>query len=404
MMMTEMISKEAARQFLVNYHNLNTSQAFSGLEGILKLFRKLGSIQYDPLNVVGRNADLVLQSRIRDYKPEMLHQLLYNEHSLIDGFDKEMCIYLSEDFPKFERIRAANGLNTRNTLLRRKQLEALDLLEEICDHISKHGAIASKDISIGESRQSRWGHRKLSSAALDYLYVIGELCVSNKIGTQKIYDFAKNVIPFHANMKEDFQNEDEFLCWYVKRRIGSVGLLWDKSGGAWQGHFLSDKKKREKALKQLLEQGELSCIYVENIKAPFYFLKEDKHYFDLKNNDKQVRFLAPLDNLLWDREMISKLFAFDYRWEVYTPAVKRRYGYYVLPVLYGNQLIARFEPLKAKKNTLFQIKNWWWEPDVRISNDLLASIDIAFRDFCQFLDIEYSKELINTIVSAASRA
>lgn len=88
-----MLSKEDAREFLVNYHNLNGSQNYCGLSGVLKYFKKVGSIQYDPLNVVGRNADLVLQSRIINYNKEMLQDLLYKEHTLVDGFDKEMYNY-----------------------------------------------------------------------------------------------------------------------------------------------------------------------------------------------------------------------------------------------------------------------------------------------------------------------
>lgn len=394
-MKTNVISKEEARQYLVNYHNLNGSQNYCGLEGILQYFEKVRSIQYDPLNVVGRNADLVLQSKIENYKPEMLHHLLYTEHVLVDGFDKEMCIYLTDDFPKFERIRMASGFATKCTLKNRNQLDALDILDEVRDYIVKNGAIGSKDISIGHSRESRWGHKKLSSAALDYLYTIGELCVVNKFGTQKLYDFTANVLPSQILRADPLKNEDEFLCWYIKRRIGSVGILWDKNGGAWQGHYLSDKKKREITLQRLLEEGEITQLYVEDIKTPFYITKGEEHLFTKTNKQKQVKFLAPLDNLLWDREMVKQLFHYEYSWEVYTPVDKRKYGYYVLPVLYGDKLIARFEPEKAKKNAPFTIKNWWWEPDVAITKDLLDAINIAIYDFCKYLDVKNSNEFYN---------
>lgn len=103
------ISKEDARKFLINYHNLNNYDNFTGKEGILKCFNQIKSIQYDPLDVVGRNADLVLQARVNEYKPNLLHELLYQSHDLIDGFDKEMCIYLTTEFNRFTRIRKSNG-------------------------------------------------------------------------------------------------------------------------------------------------------------------------------------------------------------------------------------------------------------------------------------------------------
>ncbi len=385
------ISKKDARQYLVNYHNLTASQSYSGYEGMIDFFTKVGSIQYDPLNVVGRNADLVLQARIQDYKPEMLHTLLYSDHQLIDGFDKEMCIYLSKDFPKFERIREATGLATKSTLTYRNQLEALEILDEVRDFINQHGAISSKDISIGQSYVSRWGHKKLSSAALDYLYSIGELCVVNKTGTQKIYDYTSKVLAPTINTKDPFQSEDEFLSWYIKRRIGSVGMIWDKNGGAWQGHYISDKSKRETILQRLLEVGEIILLKVEDIKSPFYMCKKDVALLNNASQQSLVKFLAPLDNMLWDREMVKQIFDFEYRWEVYTPVDKRKYGYYVLPVLYGNQLVARFEPDKAKKNTPFTIKHWWWEPGVSITKELLDAVELAMIEFCKYLGVEYTK-------------
>jgi uncharacterized protein YcaQ len=99
------ISKEELRRFLVVYQGLYTNNTFIGEEGIKKFIERVGCIQYDPLNIVGRNADLVIQSRIEDYDPVMLEDLLYNKRELIDGWDKMMSIYCTEDWPYFERIR-----------------------------------------------------------------------------------------------------------------------------------------------------------------------------------------------------------------------------------------------------------------------------------------------------------
>ncbi|MNE32107.1 hypothetical protein D3C80_1257030 [compost metagenome] len=268
------------------------------------------------------------------------------------------------------------------------------------DHIRKNGAIGSKDISISMSQknENRWGHKKLSSAALDYLYTVGELCVVNKNGTQKQYDFTDNVLPSHLLQPDPFKDEDdEFLFWYIKRRIGSVGMVWDKRGGAWQGHFLSDKDKREQTLHELCEAGEIIRVYVEDINTPFYIKKGDEHHFTISGINNQVRFLAPLDNVLWDREMIKQLFDFEYSWEVYTAVEKRKYGYYVLPVLYGDQLIARFEPEKVKTNTPFTIKKWWWEPGKKVTDDLHDVIHRAIYEFSRYLGAECLEDYSNVI-------
>lgn len=395
------ISKEEARGFLVSYHNLNRIEAFEGMEGVLKCFNRIKSIQYDPLDVVGKNPDLVLQSRVAGYKPELLYDLLYRQHKLIDGFDKEMCIYAASEFTSFARVRAAYGRSTMNTLAYRGQLKALELLDEVRGFIKKNGITGSKDLSIGGGQTGRWGHKKLSSAALDYLYSIGELSVKEKRGVQKYYDFTENVVPKEYLQKEDFLSDDDFLDWYVGRRVRAVGLLWNKRGGAWQGHYISDAKARQKALERLLEKKELKQVYVEGIDDPFYYPTEAEGFFNVHNNKSYVRFLAPLDNLLWDREMTKRLFDFEYRWEVYTPASKRKYGYYVLPVLYGTSLVARFEPERSKKGEAFVIKHWWWEPSAAVTDELLEQVQQAIRDFAAYLSVPCKDSYIDVIMKQA---
>ena len=391
------ISLEEARSFLVNYHNLNEVREYRGIDGIIQCFQQLKSIQYDPLNVVGRNADLVLQSRVRDYEPSMLYDLLYRQHRLIDGFDKEMCIYEADEYVNFARVRKANVKRTEATLAYRGQLDALNIVEEVRDYIKKNGMTSSKDLSIGESRESRWGHKKLSSAALDYLYCRGDLAIKEKRGTQKYYDFTDNVLAKELLEADDFIDDTEFLQWYIKRRIQCVGLLWNKRGGSWQGHYLSDKKTRENVINHLVDTKKLQVVYIEGIDTPFYLPYEAQCHFNYPNKG-HVKFLAPLDNMLWDREMINRIFHFDYRWEVYTPVDKRKYGYYVLPVLYGTKLIARFEPYKSKKEEPFMIKNWWWEPEITVTDVMLGEIHRTIKDFARYLSVPCKESYTDVIM------
>ncbi|NLJ67235.1 MAG: winged helix DNA-binding domain-containing protein [Clostridiales bacterium] len=396
--MKDTILKEELRQFLVNYHNLNDYESLAGKDGVMKYFNRVGSIQYDPLNVVGRNPDLVLQSKVQGYKPEILESLLYNERALVDGYDKEMNIYRAEDYPLFAKIREAHTQSTIKTLSYRGQLEALDILDDIRRFIRENGITGSKDISIGESRGSSWGHRKLSSAALDYLYSTGELCVAERRGTQKYYDFTSNVLPGGFTYNFEFDNEEEFLKWYIKRRIRSVGALWEKSGGGWLGHYISDSRKRKVILEMLYDEGEIIRFTVSGLNVPFYIAKEDEDFFEFKEKKKKVKFLAPLDNMIWDRDMVSKVFDFEYRWEVYTPVAKRKFGYYVLPVIYGNQFIARFEPEKIAPNVPFTIKSWYWEPGIELTDEMLEAIDLAISNFADYLGVPRIQDYFDIIV------
>ena len=153
-----------------------------------------------------------------------------------------------------------------------------------------------------------------------------------------------------------------------------MGMLWNKNGGGWLGQYLQEKNLRQRILDEYVADGSIQCVEIEGISDKFYIRTKDAFLFDTNSStiSEPIRFIAPLDNLLWDRGMLSKLFDFDYSWEVYVPVTKRKYGYYVIPVLYGKRFIARFEPQKS--NSHIQIKNWWWEKGVSVSNDMIDLI------------------------------
>ena len=388
------ISNEAARNFLVNYQNLNMNGNLKGPAGVMDYMQKVRCIQYDPLDVVGRNADLVLQSRITNYRSEVLFDLLYKERALYDAPDKMISIIPIEDYPSMLRIRQKTVEQLKDILTWRKSLAALDLLEEITEYIRENGPFPANKINIGEHAESgKWGHKKLSSAALDYLYHSGVLGISSKQKTHKVYDlrerlFSKEIL----RTKDPFKTDYDFAKWYIKRRIGAVGLVWNKNGGEWLGFYVQDTKLRTQILQELVDEGELLELSIEGSKEIFYIRKEDEILLGKPARKNIAQFIAPLDNLIWDRGLIKELFNFEYTWEVYTPAVKRKFGYYVLPVLYKNQFIARFEPEPNRGKTPLQIKNWWWEPDIKITEEMISAISDAFERFSKFLGVDMMEE------------
>ena len=367
------LSKEEFRSFLIRYHSLDNFSRLSGnaktgvldpVAQIKKLMRRLGSVQYDPLNVVGRNPDLVFQTRIKDFAADLLEGLLYKERYLVDGWDKEMSIYPVADWPRFSRIRQSEAESTLETLKYRGQEEVLTYLPQIMEEVRKRGALKANDIKLGACKENRWGHRQVSGAALDYLNMSGELGIHSKKSAQKIYAPIENLLPERIiNTPDPFPVDDDFFEWYFLRRIGAMGAYWVRSGPGWLGHYLSDPDLRKRILKKLEGKKTIVPIEVPEIKETFYIRRKDLPLLHEKNQyDGAARFLAPLDNMLWDRLLVKKVFDFEYTWEVYVPQAKRKYGYYVLPVLYRNSLIGRFEPVKHEKGRPLAVKNWWWEP------------------------------------------
>ena len=388
------ISNLTARNFLVNYQNLNGNGNLKGSTGVTEYMNKVRCIQYDPLDVIGRNADLVLQSRVANYRSEVLFDLLYKERALYDAPDKMISIIPTEDYPAMARIRQKTVEQLRDILTWRNSLAALELLDEITEYIRENGPLPANKINIGEHADSgKWGHKKLSSAALDYLYHSGVLGISSKQKTHKVYDLSERLFPKELlRAKDPFKKDYDFAKWYIKRRIGAVGLVWNKNGGEWLGFYVQDSKLRTQVLKELVEEGELIELSIEGSKETFYIRKEDGALLGKPARKNIAQFIAPLDNLIWDRGLIKELFDFEYSWEVYTPAVKRKFGYYVLPVLYKNQFVARFEPEPNRGTSPLQIKNWWWEPGVEIAAEMISAISDAFVRFSKFLGVEMMEE------------
>lgn len=383
------ISKENARDFLVNYQGLSDFGQFEGYEGAKHFMERVRCIQYDPLDVVGRNPDLVLQSRVKNYRPQMLYDLLYKERFLVDGFDKVVSIILMEDYPGMARVRKATTDSLVGILANRGSSEALNMLDETVAYVRENGPLPANKINIGgRAEKGGWGHGKLSSAALDYLFHDGRIGIHSKQKAQRVYDLSERLYKPEILIAPDpFTDEDAFLRWYIKRRIGSIGMVWNRNTGAWLWHFLYNRHPREEIIRELVSDGELIELRVEGSKEPFYIRREEEGLLGKPSKNATAQFIAPLDNLIWDRGITEQVFDFKYSWEVYTPVAKRQYGYYVLPVLYGNRFIARFEPEKNNGKDPLRIKNWWWEKDVVVTDTMLEAIGDAFRRFSEYLGV-----------------
>jgi hypothetical protein len=174
--------------------------------------------------------------------------------------------------------------------------------------------------------------------------------------------------------------------------MGGIGLVWDRAGDAWLGMYDIKSQERKAALARLLEQEKSIEIRVADVRLPFYIRALDMPRLSevIASSPARPRasILAPLDNLLWDRRLVQELFDFEYVWEVYKPVAERRYGYYVLPVLYGDRFIARFEPVRDRETGTLVIKNWWWEEGVKQSARMHAELRRCLKRFMSFLEVD----------------
>lgn len=395
------ISKKQARQFIFSKQGLIGAYRFIGKDGAYAYVRQAGCIQYDPVDVCGKNAELTLQSRVKGFKKKMLHDLLYKDRKLVDYADKELSIWPAEDWPYFSSYR------DRSRKLGRTFKGLKPLEKKAVEYIRENGPVSSDSLPIeGEifwHSSMHWSGnwQKKSQAArsvLEQLYTDGDLVIHHKKGSRKYYDLAERYLPEEI-LKADnpCKDEDEFTAWRVLRRIGAAGLLWDKNSTSFLGIDIN-AEKRKSVLEKLMSEGRIIPVNVEGIKQVFYYRAEDDDLMqsviegsaDLK---PRMSFIAPLDPLMWDKALILALWDYQYSWEIYTPAVKRKYGYYVLPVIFGDSFVGRIEAVPDRKTGVLEVKNIWWEPGIRVSKKLTSALDKTVKVFAKFNDCKVVKYL-----------
>jgi uncharacterized protein len=385
------IRKSQARRFLLAHLHLWPPRKLRGKQGALDYIRHVNCIQYDPINVVGQNPQLVLQSRVRNYKPAMLNALLYEDRKLVDGFDKQMSIYPMEDWPCFAYYR-------ERMLQRYMESEhtaaAVRLVEPARQQIEARGPLSSLELEE-DTRMDWWlaGSVRAVRIALDILLYGGQTIVHHRVGTRRYFELTKRVLPSELmKVCPPHGSQDDYLEWHVFRRAGGLGLVDMRVTAKFGGLIGWQDGRIKPAIVRLAEKGQLVPVTIEELPRQRLFIRSDdvpalsaptKTY----PGKKRAAVIAPLDNLLWDLKLIETLFDFRYTWEVYKPADKRDYGYYVLPVLYGDRFVARIDPAFDRASRILTVKNWWWEREVNKSDEImLAALGDCLRDFATYLD------------------
>ncbi|MCK5129191.1 MAG: winged helix DNA-binding domain-containing protein [Clostridiales bacterium] len=378
------ITKKQARRFMLMKQGLYGDKIFSGKQGIYDYIKQASCIQYDPIDVCGKNHELVLQSRVKGFEKHQLFELLYKERKLFDWLDKCMCICLTSDWPYFKHERDRTIQSSRN------KSDIDKVANDVLDFIKEKGPVCSSDLEYKHKIDWYWAPTSFSRAILDTLYKRGELVFSHKKNTRKYYDLTSRHIQKELiNAVNPNRTDIDILKWHVLRRIGSVGMLHNNSSYAFIGIRGLKAKERKQVYADLIEEGIVNELMVDGIVKPFYFEKSDEHILEkaISSNEtsNRIEFIAPLDNLLWDRKIVEEVFEFSYKWEIYTPIVDRKYGYYVLPILFDDSFVGRIELRRNKEENKFEMKNIWWENEENNSTDLLQKIEDHTKEFSDMM-------------------
>ena len=388
------ITIEEARRFILGKQGLLGSHRFVGKEGALQYIQQAGCIQYDPVDVCGKNAELTLQSRVKGFTRSMLADLLYVDRLLVDYSDKELSIWSREDWPYFSGYRAMSKEHGAG-------FEGIPELEaRAIAFIREHGPVSSDTLPIEGKiywhSSMHWsGHwQNQSNAArsvLEQLYTDGVLLIHHKSGSRKYYDLAERYFsPELLNAENPCPDDMALLRWRIKRRVGAVGMLWNRRSDAWLGINMSTEQ-RNFAINALEADGIIVKAEVESIRSPLFFLTEDIPLMEavrqgVLDTKPRLEFLAPLDPMLWDRKLVEALWDYHYKWEIYTPVNQRKYGYYVLPILYGDKFVGRIEAAADRKAATLVVRNIWYEDGVKQTKKLARAIEGACRRLAKFND------------------
>jgi len=377
-----------ARQFILLKQGLLGDHKFANKQGVLNFIHQAGCLQFDPIDICGKNAEITLQSRVKNFTKAMLYDLLYHDRKLFDYPDKQLSIIPIEYWQYFNHFRQA----AKDSLKNHPEIAAHT--GTVRAYIEANGAICSDDIKL-EGNTKWWSAINWSSggkflrSVLEQMYSSGDLIVHHKKGARRYYHLAEKHIPADIlNAPNPLQCEFAHMKWFVQRRIGAVGLIWNSTSGAWLNIWGLTTEIRNKIFAELLDEGTITQIAIEGLKQNFYICTADMPLIEEVQTNPVIKprceFIAPLDSFMWDKKLIKTIFNFEYTWEIYTPAVKRKYGTYVLPILYGDRFVGRIEAVNDRKTNTLIVKNVWYENDVKQTKKLEAAISACIKRFAKF--------------------
>jgi len=337
------VSNEAARRFLILRQRF--LQGKKGKDGTLEAIKKLECIQTDPINVVHRNQHLVLHNRVADYSPSYLEELLYKDRCAFEYWCNEKSIIPIEDFPYF-RYRMKNPSQFHSPFYERiksRREEFEGAISHALSEIRKQGPLSTKEFEQNGKIKS-----KVATSVLNLLWDCGDLMIHHVEGNRRYYDLTEHVLP--PNLDVETPSKEEYERFMIKKYVKAYGLIDTRD---WRFGWLPLKaSQRKTVVDEMVEDNELCPVKIEGVKHVYYVLDEHSSFFESSDTSisEKCHFVAPLDNLLWNRRMIFEVFDFNYAWEVYKVPEKRIYGYFVMPILYGARFIGRLDPKLDRQN------------------------------------------------------
>jgi uncharacterized protein len=395
----EDITIDEARMLFLSGHGLADAPASGAAPSaarVLAMIRALGFVQIDSINVVERAHHHILWTRLPGYRAGergALHRLQRGGR-VFEHWTHDASIIPSEHFPHWrDRFRRMDKIAWKSWLAQRLGSDAESVLAHVMNRVRSDGPVMARDFESGQKRGAWWDWSP-TKAALEFWWRAGKLAIPRRENFHKVYDLTERVLPHALNAPE--VSRDEHVAWVCSSALARLGVasarelaaFWRAPGvtvtdvGAW--------------IKQSLANGECVAARVvgEGVKPmPGVALvnwrrKAAKARAQIEATKARLRLLSPFDPVVRDRARAQRLFGFDYRFEAFVPASKRKFGYYVLPILQGDRIVGRLDPKADRDAGVLRVRKVWWEREVKPDKARRAALDEALHVYAAFNGVE----------------
>lgn len=412
------ISNKLARRIILKsqllFPRTDTSKA---KEGILRIIDQLGYIQIDTLAVIRRSHHHTLWTRQPDYQEQMLDELQSMERLIFEYWTHAMSYQPMADF-RFTLPRKKNLQNPTNKWIKQQFQKYQNLLPVVLERIRQEGPLGSKNFKPPPGRkQGSWWDWNPTKTALELLFWKGDLMISERRNFQKSYDLTERVLPSHIDTT--YPTPEELGHFLVRRALLALGVAPEREilkfmqpeSSRDSDLQIANKELISNSLKQLVENKEIIPVQLENFQEnTFYTLsKTIKEAENISGQNSNLYLLSPFDNLIIQRDRIKRLFEFDYALECYLPPAKRKFGYFTLPILWGENFVGRLDPKADAKKQTFFIHNIVLEENILNRSELIPQFvkklnNLARFNHCKKIKIEKSnpaklKSELNLLIS-----